>query len=310
MAYCDVHGACILPLIDEMCDYFNVKQEGIHTVRAHAYGLTAEFQYALGESCSLITPTTEPTTEIPTTEPVTEIPTTEPTTEIPTTEAPTTEPVTEVPTTRYDQGDIDWDNMYNDYSQYFPDESTKAPSTTKKSNGQFDFTLGFDVSVESPSNATRPSAVTESSTAKPSDSSTGVFYISNKNYKVDRLANIIYQVEEKNTVEDFLKFFSGVEFCVIDNKGNVCIASDIVATGDKLNLLNPDGSTAVEYEISVLMDVDCNGKISAADARLILRVSATLDRVEGARFKAADVDGNGAIKANDARTTLRRAAGL
>ena len=55
-------------------------------------------------------------------------------------------------------------------------------------------------------------------------------------------------------------------------------------------------------------DVDGDDKVTAMDARLALRVSASLDFLEGAAFEAADVNGDGRITANDARSILRYAA--
>ena len=56
-----------------------------------------------------------------------------------------------------------------------------------------------------------------------------------------------------------------------------------------------------------LCDVDGNGKIESADARLALRASVKLENYkEGSdAFKAADVDGSGAITCADARLILR-----
>ena len=62
----------------------------------------------------------------------------------------------------------------------------------------------------------------------------------------------------------------------------------------------------IEKEIA-LGDVDGNGKVEPADARLALRASVKLENyaVGSAQFLAADVDGNGKIESSDARTILR-----
>ncbi len=57
-------------------------------------------------------------------------------------------------------------------------------------------------------------------------------------------------------------------------------------------------------------DVDGNGKITAMDARLALRISAKLDEPTPEQLIAADFDGNGKVNAMDARNILRKAAGL
>lgn len=57
-------------------------------------------------------------------------------------------------------------------------------------------------------------------------------------------------------------------------------------------------------------DVDGNGKVTAADARLVLRVAAKLDSFSSEQTEAGDIDGNGKISASDARAVLRVAAKL
>lgn len=57
-------------------------------------------------------------------------------------------------------------------------------------------------------------------------------------------------------------------------------------------------------------DVDGNGKITASDARIILRVSAKLDKLDDSKTKFADVNGDKKITASDARTVLRMSAKL
>lgn len=57
-------------------------------------------------------------------------------------------------------------------------------------------------------------------------------------------------------------------------------------------------------------DVDADGRITAADARLCLRVSAQLEEIEFTQSIAADIDGNGKITSADARKILRFSAGL
>lgn len=57
-------------------------------------------------------------------------------------------------------------------------------------------------------------------------------------------------------------------------------------------------------------DVDGNGRITAADARLALRISAKLDQPDERQKKAADVNGDGNVTSSDARAILRFAAGL
>lgn len=63
----------------------------------------------------------------------------------------------------------------------------------------------------------------------------------------------------------------------------------------------------------MLGDVDLNGKVTAADARLALRISSRLDNypdVKDVVFRNADVNGDGKITAADARIILRVCSGL
>ena len=57
-------------------------------------------------------------------------------------------------------------------------------------------------------------------------------------------------------------------------------------------------------------DADGDGEITAADSRVILRVSAGLEKLQGQNLKNADADGDGKITAADARKVLRESAGL
>lgn len=60
----------------------------------------------------------------------------------------------------------------------------------------------------------------------------------------------------------------------------------------------------------ILGDINGDGKVNAADARLALRAASRLDTLEGDAFIAADVDFNSKINANDARAILRHASNL
>jgi len=57
-------------------------------------------------------------------------------------------------------------------------------------------------------------------------------------------------------------------------------------------------------------DVDGNGTVTAADARLALRSAVKLITLGGNPFKAADADADGNVTAADARLVLRAAVGL
>lgn len=57
-------------------------------------------------------------------------------------------------------------------------------------------------------------------------------------------------------------------------------------------------------------DVNADGEITAADARLILRAAAKLENLDEEQKKEADVNDDGKITAADAREVLRKSSGL
>lgn len=59
-----------------------------------------------------------------------------------------------------------------------------------------------------------------------------------------------------------------------------------------------------------LGDVDSDGKITASDARLVLRASVGLEKFSIKQIISADTDGNPGITASDARLILRASVGL
>ena len=81
-----------------------------------------------------------------------------------------------------------------------------------------------------------------------------------------------------------------------------------VATGDCYYIYAQDGRVCDEIYICILGDVDCDGKVSAADARLVLRHSAKLTEISGLAAYSADADRDGDINSSDARQILRVSA--
>ena len=57
-------------------------------------------------------------------------------------------------------------------------------------------------------------------------------------------------------------------------------------------------------------DVDLNGNVTSADARLALRYAVDLDKLTGNSLITADVDENGVVNTSDARRILRAAVNL
>lgn len=72
-------------------------------------------------------------------------------------------------------------------------------------------------------------------------------------------------------------------------------------------------STSFKVTVSpayLLGDVDSDGSVTAADARLALRIAVALDKASAVQTLAADADKDGSITAADARLILRCAVGL
>ncbi len=102
--------------------------------------------------------------------------------------------------------------------------------------------------------------------------------------------------------------YFGERITLQDKDGNWLSADDYVPSGAKLFYFNTDFwfSTVV-----LVGDADCNGKITAADARTALRISAGLDSCENSdKYGATDANFDGRLKAADAREVLRKVAGL
>lgn len=91
-----------------------------------------------------------------------------------------------------------------------------------------------------------------------------------------------------------------------DAEGRLLTAGDIFTTDSVIIL--PDKT----YNIVISGDVDCDGFVSAADARLALRASVGLENFseESLRYKAADVLKTDKLTAADARIILRVSVGL
>ncbi len=91
-----------------------------------------------------------------------------------------------------------------------------------------------------------------------------------------------------------------------DKNGKILTENTPVGTGSTVLM-----SCGKEFEIVCPGDVDGNGVISAADARLALRASVGLEKYEegSVYYKAADINGEG-LSSSDARIILRASVGL
>ena len=128
--------------------------------------------------------------------------------------------------------------------------------------------------------------------------------------KVDHENLIISNVARNMLIGEFLAYFTNSSsFVVYDEYNQIVNEEDYIGTGCRLNHETPDGKIT-NYYVSVTGDMDSDGKVSASDARLVLRAAARLDNPEGAYFTAADVNLDGKITAADARKTLLVAANI
>ncbi len=103
-------------------------------------------------------------------------------------------------------------------------------------------------------------------------------------------------------------------------EGEKCsVCGEILVAQDEIPMIphtdaDSDGSCDIcKQDVTpayTLGDVDENGKIEAADARLALRAAVNLELLTEAQLSAADADKNGKIEAADARLILRAAVGL
>ncbi|MDD6072649.1 MAG: dockerin type I repeat-containing protein, partial [Clostridiales bacterium] len=129
---------------------------------------------------------------------------------------------------------------------------------------------------------------------------------------VDSKQMIVSNIARQVKAGDFvLNFVNRNDFALYDTEGNFVAEESFVGTGFRYAYDDPDGQgVPTDYALSVTGDVDSDGKVTSADARLILRAAAGLEKLENAFFVAADVDTDGRISAQDARKTLRVAAYL
>ncbi len=134
--------------------------------------------------------------------------------------------------------------------------------------------------------------------------------VSNTVVKVDYDKLEITNVKKGMTVGELMNKFTNSSVFSIYDAGNKFInEEDIVTTGCRFNY-SVIGGINTNYYISVTGDLDSDGKVTAADARIIIRAAAKLETLNGVYFTAADVNSDGKILATDARKTLLVAAGI
>ena len=96
-------------------------------------------------------------------------------------------------------------------------------------------------------------------------------------------------------------------FTAIEIMGDTIYLTTYTVKGNRASKVD---SVSIRKDATDLGDVDFDGKVTAIDARLILRSAALLQILTKAQYAVADVNGDGKVDASDARLALRMAAGL
>jgi len=130
------------------------------------------------------------------------------------------------------------------------------------------------------------------------------------NYKNESADNLTvndlpaYTINAGTTLEDYIKGFThGAS--VYNWSGEITDGKTLLGTGSIVNAYDGDGAIFAAYRLVVRGDVDGDGSVTAADARITLRCSSRLTELNSANRDAADVDGDGSVTAADARQILR-----
>lgn len=130
---------------------------------------------------------------------------------------------------------------------------------------------------------------------------TEIVFVENSNMTVNNETKVVVSKTAAIKVADLKKLIDGDGWTVADAQGNELADDKLAPTGCKLTY----SAGAVEYTYIVLGDVNTDGKVTAADARLVLRAAAALETLTDVKVLAADVDANNKVVAADARRILR-----
>ena len=107
---------------------------------------------------------------------------------------------------------------------------------------------------------------------------------------------IISRVEPQTTIASFKGNVEHQgELVFKDKEGNIINDENtILATGMTLQV-----GTTLNFTISVVQDVNGDGKVSITDLAQIMTHLVETEILEGARFKAADINGDGKVTITD-----------
>lgn len=119
------------------------------------------------------------------------------------------------------------------------------------------------------------------------------------------VVQVIISKTSNMSAADFIALIDGEGWSITDADGNAVEDDSYVSTD--CNITHTGG---VEYKLVVFGDVNSDGKVNAADARMTLRSSSKLDTFDEIQNLAGDVDTNEKVTASDARSILRVASKL
>ncbi len=133
-------------------------------------------------------------------------------------------------------------------------------------------------------------------------------YINKENLNIHPLVMTAY-VNAGTKVGEFLAVADTKNAVVMLRDGTILDNDDVIPNNAFLATMF-DGDKIDSIGLHLFFDVDCDSNVTAADARLTLRASAGLEKLDIAQSYAADVDGREGVTAADARKILRFSAGL
>lgn len=124
-----------------------------------------------------------------------------------------------------------------------------------------------------------------------------------------RHGNFIY-LNGEITNREALEYVDGNNIRVAEYSGSTNLSDDALVTNGGKFYTMFDRYIVDSMYVCVMGDTTCDGRITAADARMALRIAAELEYPLWIVTESADMDGNGKVSAADARKILRVAAGL
>ena len=96
-------------------------------------------------------------------------------------------------------------------------------------------------------------------------------------------------------------------FTAIEILGDTLYLTTYTVDGNRASKID---SVSIRKGAADAGDVNFDGKVTAADARLILRAAAQIEILTKSQFSVADINGDGKVTSTDARLALRMAAGI